>query len=48
MVTHEHLDVPLSYEGFEAIGSGMGAGGFIVFDDSACMVAVARMFSRFL
>ncbi|HEX2383840.1 MAG TPA: NADH-ubiquinone oxidoreductase-F iron-sulfur binding region domain-containing protein [Acidimicrobiales bacterium] len=48
VVTAEMLDVPLSYEGFQAIGSGMGAGGFIVFDDSACMVEVARMFSRFL
>ena len=48
VITHDNLDVPVSYEGFQAIGSGMGAGGFIVFDDSACMVEVARMFSRFL
>jgi NADH:ubiquinone oxidoreductase subunit F (NADH-binding) len=48
VVTAEHLDVPLSYEGFEAIGSGMGAGGFIVYDDRTCMVEVARCFSRFL
>jgi NADH-quinone oxidoreductase subunit F len=26
----------------------MGAGGFIVYDDTACMVGVARLFSRFL
>jgi NADH:ubiquinone oxidoreductase subunit F (NADH-binding) len=48
VVDASNLDVPLSYEGFQSIGSGMGAGGFIVFDDSACMVEVARMFSRFL
>ncbi|MGH9000328.1 MAG: NADH-ubiquinone oxidoreductase-F iron-sulfur binding region domain-containing protein [Acidimicrobiia bacterium] len=48
VVTAEQLDVPLSYEGFEAIGSGMGAGGFIVYDDTTCMVEVARCFSRFL
>jgi NADH:ubiquinone oxidoreductase subunit F (NADH-binding) len=42
------LDVPLSYEGLQAIGSGMGAAGFIVYDDTACMVEVARQFSRFL
>jgi len=42
------LDVPLSYEGLNAIGSGMGAAGFIVYDDTACMVEVARQFSRFL
>ena len=30
-----------SYEGFAAIGSGMGAAGFIVYDDTACMVDAA-------
>ncbi len=48
VVTAEHLDTPLSYEAFQAIGSGMGAGGYIVYDDTACMVEVARQFSRFL
>ena len=42
------LSTPLSYEGFQAAGSGMGAGGFIVYDDTACMVEVARLMSRFL
>jgi NADH:ubiquinone oxidoreductase subunit F (NADH-binding) len=40
--------IPVSYEGFAAAGSGMGAAGFIVYDDTACMVEVARQFSRFL
>lgn len=44
----EELDTPLSYEAFNAAGSAMGSCGFIVFDDTACMVEVARMFSRFL
>lgn len=48
VVTGDQLDVPLSWEGFEARGSGMGAGGFIVYDDTACMIGVARLFSRFL
>ena len=48
VVTADHLDVPVSYEGFEAIGSGMGAAGFIVHDDTACMVDAAYRFSRFL
>ena len=48
VVTAEHLDAPFSYEGLAAIGSGLGAGGLIVYDDTACMVEVARMFSRFL
>jgi NADH-quinone oxidoreductase subunit F len=48
VIAAEHLDVPLSYEGFEAIGSGMGSGGFIVYDDTTCMVDVAYRCSRFL
>jgi len=48
VVTAEHLDVELSYEAFQAIGGGVGAAGFIVYDDTACMVEVARQFSRFL
>ncbi|HQZ14259.1 MAG TPA: NADH-ubiquinone oxidoreductase-F iron-sulfur binding region domain-containing protein [Acidimicrobiia bacterium] len=48
VITGDDLDVPISYEGFEAIGSGMGSAGFIVYDDTACMVNVAYTFSRFL
>ncbi len=48
VVTAEQLDVPVSYEGFQAIGSGMGAAGFIVYDDTTCMVDTAYRFSRFL
>jgi len=48
VVTADQLEVPVSYEGLAAIGSGMGSGGFIVYDESACMVEVARQFSRFL
>jgi NADH:ubiquinone oxidoreductase subunit F (NADH-binding) len=42
------LDAELSYEGVGAVGSGMGACGFIVYDDTTCMVEVAAVFSRFL
>jgi len=31
-----------------AAGSGLGAGGFVVYDDGTCMVEVARLFSHFL
>lgn len=48
VVTGEQLDVPVSYEGFQAIGSGMGAAGFIVYDDTTCMVDAAYRLSRFL
>ena len=42
------LDTPLSYEDMAAIGSGLGSAGFIVFDDSDDMAAVAAGVSRFL
>ncbi len=48
VLTADQLAVPLTYEGFQAAGGGMGTGGFIVYDDSACLVEVARQFSRFL
>jgi NADH:ubiquinone oxidoreductase subunit F (NADH-binding) len=44
----DQLDTPLSFEAMQAAGSGLGAGGFIVYDDSACMVEVAAVLSRFL
>ncbi len=48
VVTVAHLHVPVSYEGLRSIGGGMGAAGFIVYDDSTCMVGAAYRFSRFL
>ncbi len=42
------LDVRLSYEGFEAIGSGLGTAGFIVYDRSNDLAAVAAGVARFL
>jgi len=42
------FDLPMTYEDFTAHGSGLGAAGFIVYDDTACMVNVARVFSHFL
>jgi NADH:ubiquinone oxidoreductase subunit F (NADH-binding) len=48
VVTADQLDVPVSHEGFEAIGSGMGAAGFLVLDDTASMLEAAQVLSRFL
>jgi NADH-quinone oxidoreductase subunit F len=48
VITSDQLDVPLSYEGFEAIGSGMGAAGFWVLDDTTSMIEVGQVVSRFL
>jgi NADH-quinone oxidoreductase subunit F len=47
-LTEAALDTPLAFETFAAAGSGLGAGGFIVYDDTACMVDVASVLSRFL
>ena len=44
----EQLDTPLTFEAFAAAGSGLGAAGFIVYDDTACMADVASVFARFL
>lgn len=48
VITAANLDAPVSYEGLSAVGSGLGSAGFIVYDDTTCMVDVAYNFSRFL
>jgi NADH-quinone oxidoreductase subunit F len=42
------FDVELTYEDLAARGSGLGAAGFVVYDDRTDMVSVARELSRFL
>jgi NADH-quinone oxidoreductase subunit F len=42
------FDTPLTYEHFAAKGSGLGAAGFVVYDDSVNMTLVAYELSRFL
>ncbi|MEO6121584.1 MAG: NADH-ubiquinone oxidoreductase-F iron-sulfur binding region domain-containing protein [Acidimicrobiales bacterium] len=42
------LDTPLTYEHLQGIGSGLGAAGFIVFDEATDLAAVAAGVSRFL
>lgn len=42
------LEVPLSFEAMRAAGSGLGSGGFIVYDDSACIARIGAAFSAFL
>jgi NADH:ubiquinone oxidoreductase subunit F (NADH-binding) len=48
VITAQNLDAPMSYEGLATVDSGLGSVGFIVYDDTADMVAVARAVSRFL
>lgn len=42
------FDTPLTYEAFAARGTGLGAAGFVVYDDSVNMTLVAHELSRFL
>ncbi len=48
VLTAPMLGLRLDYEELAAAGSGLGSAGFVVYDDSACPVEVARAFSRFL
>jgi NADH-quinone oxidoreductase subunit F len=48
VLTAAGFDTPLTYEDFDAAGSGLGAGGFIVYDDTANMTVAALAISRFL
>ena len=47
-LTAAELDTPMSYEAMQRIGSGLGSGGFIVYDDTTCAVEVAAVLSSFL
>jgi len=42
------FDIPLTYEHFAAQGTGLGAAGFVVYDDTVNMALVAYELSRFL
>src|SRR6266542_3165071 len=42
------LDLPLDFDLMRQFGSGLGSAGFAAFDDSACMVRAAYLYSRFL
>jgi NADH:ubiquinone oxidoreductase subunit F (NADH-binding) len=42
------LDTPITYDDLRAAGGGLGAAGFIVFDDTTDLVAVAAGVARFL
>jgi NADH-quinone oxidoreductase subunit F len=48
VISPDQLDVALTYEAFIELGSGMGAAGFMVFDDTTDMIRVAHAVSRFL
>jgi NADH-quinone oxidoreductase subunit F len=48
LVPAELFDTPMSHEAMQAIGCGLGTGGFIVFDDTIDFAGVAAGVARFL
>ncbi|MDQ1396663.1 MAG: NADH-quinone oxidoreductase subunit [Acidimicrobiaceae bacterium] len=48
LLTEAMLDAPVSYEGMQAAGSGLGSAGFIVYDETMDLTRVAAGVSRFL
>ena len=46
-LTYDHLDVPLDFDGLEAVGSRLGTAGVTVFDERTCMVAATINLTRF-
>ncbi len=46
-LTKENLDIPITYENLQAVGSMMGSGGMIVMDETDCMVNIARFYLEF-
>jgi NADH:ubiquinone oxidoreductase subunit F (NADH-binding) len=48
VITPEQLDTPMDFESMNLVGTALGAAGFAVFDETACVVRTALMYSRFL
>jgi NADH-quinone oxidoreductase subunit F len=48
VLTAAGLDVPADFDALGAAGGGLGSGGFVVYDDRMCAVALAHEYSRFL
>jgi NADH:ubiquinone oxidoreductase subunit F (NADH-binding) len=48
IIAPEQLDTPLGFDPMREVGTGLGSGGFVVYDDSACIVRATLAFSRFL
>jgi NADH:ubiquinone oxidoreductase subunit F (NADH-binding) len=48
VITASQLDAQLGFDAMRDAGSALGSGGFIVYDDTACMARVAYDLERFL
>jgi NADH-quinone oxidoreductase subunit F len=47
LLTTEHLDVPLDYEGMAGVGSMLGTKALQIFDDTTCVVRAVRRWTEF-
>ena len=47
LLTHEHLDIPLDFEGVGAAGSMLGTRALQLFDDTTCVVRAALRWTEF-
>jgi len=47
-ITEEHLDTRVDFDEMKEKGIGMGAGGFVIIDESTCMVDLVRYYMEFI
>ncbi|BBZ27426.1 NADH-quinone oxidoreductase subunit F [Mycolicibacterium madagascariense] len=47
LLTGEHLDVPLDYEGMAGVGSMLGTKALQIFDETTCVVRAVRRWTQF-
>jgi len=47
LLTAEHLDVPLDYEGMASVGSMLGTKALQIFDETTCVVRAVRRWTEF-
>ncbi len=47
-VTGDNLDLPVDYDVMKEHGLGIGAGGFVIIDDSTCIVDIVRYYMEFI
>ncbi|MBW3665536.1 MAG: SLBB domain-containing protein [Actinobacteria bacterium] len=48
VITPEMVDTPLGFDEMAAIDTGLGSGGFVVYDTGRCIVKITATLSRFL
>ncbi|NMC38203.1 MAG: 4Fe-4S binding protein [Bacteroidales bacterium] len=47
-ITSEELDIPVDFDAMKRQGIGMGSGGFVVIDETSCIVDLVRYYMEFI